>query len=204
MFIISCRLRRNRMDGLMQTADPQLLIGDGAAENAVALKDRIFEALSNPRRREALRYLRLNGGDETVLIRTLSERIAAWENGVSPVDVTYKQRKRVYTSLYQSHLPKLHRDGFVEYDADRGTVKLTQKAEQLERVPRSRPPRGAPVERGVSRHVGDRGGVRRGALVRRSSDSNGLARARRQRRGLRRPLRRPHPPNETAVGVNGR
>lgn len=116
----------------MQTADPKLLIGDGAAENTVVLKDRIFEALSNPRRREALRYLRLNGGDETVLIRTLSEQIAAWENGVSPVDVTYKQRKRVYTSLYQSHLPKLHRDGFVEYDADRGTVKLTQKAEQLD------------------------------------------------------------------------
>lgn len=120
------------MDSLMQTADPRLLAGSGVGENTVDLKDRIFETLSNPRRRETIRYLRRNDSEETVLIRTLAEQIAAWENDISAVDVTYKQRKRVYTSLYQSHLPKLHRDGFIEYDADRGTIKLTPQAEQLD------------------------------------------------------------------------
>jgi DNA-binding transcriptional ArsR family regulator len=89
------------------------------------LKDRMFETLSNPRRREALRYLRMYEDDSPVLIRDLAEQIAAWENDISPVEVTYKQRKRVYTSLYQSHLPRLHRYGFIEYDADRGTIELT-------------------------------------------------------------------------------
>jgi len=46
--------------------------------------------------------------------------------------VTYKQRKRVYTSLYQSHLPRLHKYGFIEYDADRGTIELTPLAENLD------------------------------------------------------------------------
>jgi hypothetical protein len=70
--------------------------------------------------------------DSPVLIRDLAEQIAAWENDISPVEVTYKQRKRVYTSLYQSHLPRLHRYGFIEYDADRGTIELTPQAEELD------------------------------------------------------------------------
>lgn len=94
--------------------------------------DQAFETLSNPRRREALRYLRTHEDDGPVLIRDLAEQIAAWENDLSPVEVTYKQRKRVYTSLYQSHLPRLHRYGFIEYDADRGTIELTPQAEELD------------------------------------------------------------------------
>lgn len=65
-------------------------------------------------------------------MRDLAEHIAAWENEIAPIEVTYKQRKRVYTSLYQSHLPSLHRHGFITYDADRGTIELTPQAEQLD------------------------------------------------------------------------
>lgn len=90
-------------------------------------RDTVFQTLSNRRRRYALRYLsRQNGA--VVRLRDLSEWIAATENGVSPAEVTYKQRKRVYTSLYQSHLPALYRDGIVEYDRSRGTVSLTPVA----------------------------------------------------------------------------
>jgi len=63
-----------------------------------------------------------------VRIRDLSEWIAAEENDVPASAVNYKQRKRVYTSLYQSHLPALARDGIVEYDRARGTVSLTSTA----------------------------------------------------------------------------
>ncbi|MEF8777380.1 MAG: hypothetical protein V5A36_00560 [Natronomonas sp.] len=96
------------------------------------LRDRTFETLSNPRRRQALRYLRAHKADSPVVIRDLAERIAAWENDIPTVEVTYKQRKRVYTSLYQSHLPKLHSYGFIDYDSDRGTIELTPQAEQLD------------------------------------------------------------------------
>jgi hypothetical protein len=97
-----------------------------------SLVDQTFETLSNSRRREALRYLRTHKDDVPTLIRDLAEHIAAWENDIPPVEVTYKQRKRVYTSLYQSHLPRLHQYGFIEYDADRGTIELTPQAEELD------------------------------------------------------------------------
>ncbi len=114
----------------MQTThiDTQTERTDGEIDH----KNRIFETLSNPRRRELLRYLLSHRSDETVAVRTLAEELAAWENGVSVPEVTYKQRKRVYTSLYQAHLPKLHRCGFIEYDADRGTVSVTDDARSLD------------------------------------------------------------------------
>jgi hypothetical protein len=117
---------------MMTRTDEQLLQTDGASDDTTALRDQAFETLSNPRRREALRYLRRQGTDEPVLLRDLAEQIAAWENDIPLVEVTYKQRKRVYTSLYQSHLPRLHKYGFVEYDADRGTIELTALAENLD------------------------------------------------------------------------
>ncbi|MFA9518108.1 hypothetical protein ACERIT_12960 [Halopenitus sp. H-Gu1] len=116
----------------MQTIDIQLPRDEQECEATSVLRDRAFETLSNPRRRQALRYLRTYEDDGPVLIRDLAEQIAAWENDVPIVEVTYKQRKRAYTSLYQSHLPRLHRYGFIEYDADRGTIELAPQAEQLD------------------------------------------------------------------------
>ncbi len=115
----------------MQTKDIQT-ISEGGTTGAGNQKDALFETLSNPRRREVMRYLRTHTTGEVTLIRDLSEHVAAWENDIAPSEVTYKQRKRVYTSLYQSHLPKLYRHGFILYDADRGTIELTPQAEQLD------------------------------------------------------------------------
>lgn len=117
----------------MQTAITEESIADTFEKTGrTEMTSRIFETLSNPRRRELLRYLLSRRSDETVVVRTLAEEIAAWENGISIPEVTYKQRKRVYTSLYQAHLPKLHEYGFIDYDSDRGTVKVTEKARSID------------------------------------------------------------------------
>ncbi|MDR5672330.1 hypothetical protein RH858_04080 [Halalkaliarchaeum sp. AArc-GB] len=92
--------------------------------------DATFATLSNRRRRDVLRYLKGNPGETSV--RTLSERIAAWENDVDVSEVTYRQRKRVYTSLHQTHLPKLAAGGFIEYEPHRGRVALTPAAAELD------------------------------------------------------------------------
>ena len=86
--------------------------------------------LSNQRRRCVLYYLNRNPGP--VPLRDLAERIAAWENDVEVAELEYKQRKRVYTSLHQTHLPKLNDAGIVDYDRDRGTVSLDDAARELE------------------------------------------------------------------------
>jgi DNA-binding transcriptional ArsR family regulator len=93
-------------------------------------KDLVFTMLSNQRRRHVIHYLKQRG--ERVTIRELSRQVAAWENGVETDALDYKQRKRVYTSLHQTHLPKLDDAGIVDYDRDRGTVALDDAAHELE------------------------------------------------------------------------
>lgn len=94
-------------------------------------KDEVFGTLSNARRRHVLAELKGNSDGEAT-IRGLSRAIAATENGVDPDSVTYAQRKRVYTSLYQSHLPQLARHGIVDFDARSGTVELTDMADTFD------------------------------------------------------------------------
>ena len=91
--------------------------------------DTILKALSNRRRREVIRYLKQYDGTATV--RDIAHQLAAWENEIPEIEVSYDQCKRVYTSLHQSHLPKLARDGFIEYNRNRGTVALSPGASEL-------------------------------------------------------------------------
>lgn len=88
-----------------------------------------FDILSNARRRCLLRYLH---DEPECSVRELSRRVAAWENDVPPERVTWKQRKRVYTGLHQTHLPRLDKFGVVDYDCDRGTVRATDRIGLLE------------------------------------------------------------------------
>jgi len=86
--------------------------------------------LSNQRRRYVLYYLNREPGP--VSLRDLAERIAAWENDIDVDELDYKQRKRVYTSLHQTHLPKLDDVGIVDYDRDGGTITLADRANDLD------------------------------------------------------------------------
>ena len=92
--------------------------------------DLVFEILSNTRRRMVLYYLRWYGG--SVSVRELVGEIAALQNGVAVEDLTQQQRKRVYVSLYQTHLPKLEEAGLIEYDDDKGEVRLTEQAGDID------------------------------------------------------------------------
>lgn len=92
--------------------------------------DLVFEILSNTRRRMLLYYLRQHDGSATV--RELAEQIAALENDVAVEDLGRQQRKRVYVSLYQTHVPKLEEAGIIEYDDAEGEVRLTNRAGEFD------------------------------------------------------------------------
>ena len=96
--------------------------GDADAPTTLSTED-VYEILSNRRRRYAIHYLKQTG--EPVDVSTLAERVAAWENEKPIGELDSQERKRVYISLYQSHLPTLEKRGLVAYDADRGIVELT-------------------------------------------------------------------------------
>jgi len=106
-------------------------VGAMSAPDASApAPDQVFEILSSHRRRMVLYHLRQTGGETTV--NDLAEQIAAWENDVEIEDLTSQQRKRVYVSLYQTHLPKLAETGMIDYDVDAGEVRITDRASDID------------------------------------------------------------------------
>jgi hypothetical protein len=91
--------------------------------------DTLFELLKNRRRRDTVEFLEANGGEST--LSDLAEHIAAKENDLPVERISSKQRKRVYISLYQCHLPKMDRAGVIAFEKDRGTIELGAGATQL-------------------------------------------------------------------------
>jgi len=110
---------------------PQLTAEGGATSDDAdePSRDEVFTALSNRRRRNVITYLKQH---DDARVRDIAEQLAAWENDLEIPEVTYKQRKRVYTALHQSHLPKLADGGFIDYEPDRGIVSLTERSRRLE------------------------------------------------------------------------
>jgi len=88
----------------------------------------IFDLLSNQRRRYAIHYCKRE--DDPVTLGDLAEHVAAWELDKEVDEITSAERKRVYTSLQQTHLPTLERANIIEFD-DR-TIELTDEAAELE------------------------------------------------------------------------
>ncbi len=94
-------------------------------------RDQLFGMLSNRRRRWVLHAL-TQQDSEAVSFGTLVETVSAWEYERDPAELSWKERKRIYTALRQSHLPKLDETGIINYDQHRGTVELTEEAQQVQ------------------------------------------------------------------------
>lgn len=99
-------------------------------EQNTLTQDTVYDLLSNGRRRFVISRLRRAEGP--VSVNDLSEAVAAWENDVPESELTDKQIKRVYVSLYQIHIPKLDEAGLVDYDKDSGLVELTPAVSELD------------------------------------------------------------------------
>jgi len=100
-------------------------------EGGELTQDTVFEILSNSRRRFMLSYLHEHEGP--VDLMDLANEIAAWENDTTVEELTDKQSKRVYVSVYQTHVPKLVSTGLIEYDSDSGLIELSDRASEIER-----------------------------------------------------------------------
>lgn len=98
-------------------------------ETRTISSDVAFDVLRNARRRYVLYFLREASPRE---LGELAEQIAARENDTTVEALSSKQRKSVYTALYQTHLPKLADVGVVRYDRDRGVVWLADRADELD------------------------------------------------------------------------
>ena len=99
-------------------------------EPAKLSRDDAFEMLSNRRRRYALQFLSDTTGPTS--LSDLAEQVAAWENETSLDSISASERKTVYTSLQQFHLPKMADAGVIEFDRRAGDVRLTESANDLD------------------------------------------------------------------------
>jgi len=105
-------------------ASAQQIDGGGVEPATEISEDDLFDVLANQRRRFAVHLLK-HEPDDAVEIGEMAEQIAAWENGIDTAEISSSERKRVYTALQQSHLPKMDDAGVVEFNKARGVVEPT-------------------------------------------------------------------------------
>ncbi|WP_324756460.1 DUF7344 domain-containing protein [Haloarcula sp. GH36] len=108
----------------------QLRVPETEVGNESLTRDEIFEMLSNRRRRFVIRYLK--NEEQVGTLSDLAEQVAAWENDSSIREISSSERKTVYSSLQQFHLPKMDETGIVEFDRRAGVVELTDTAAELD------------------------------------------------------------------------
>jgi hypothetical protein len=91
-------------------------------------KGEVFDLLSNHRRRYVIHFCKQR--ETPVEVGELAEQVAAWENDKTVEEIDHAERKRVYTSLQQTHLPTLADAEMIRYE--NGTVELTDRATELD------------------------------------------------------------------------
>jgi hypothetical protein len=101
----------------------------GPAHDQRLSKGEIFDVLQNQRRRYVLQYL--ERFDEPVSLSDLATQVAAWEYQIDVEEVSNDQKKRVYTTLQQTHLDRMEEAGIVEYDAEENLIRRTPHTEEL-------------------------------------------------------------------------
>ncbi|WP_435072865.1 DUF7344 domain-containing protein [Halorubrum sp. HHNYT27] len=104
---------------------------EGSEPTTEVSEDELFDVLSNQRRRFAVHLLKREA-DDSVAIGEMAEQIAAWENDIDTAEITGKERKRVYTALQQSHLPKMDDVGVVEFNKARGVIEPTPALQNVD------------------------------------------------------------------------
>lgn len=114
---------------MSQSVQPTESIGIEGGTSGVS-HDQGFDLLSNHRRRYVLYYL--HESDQRAELGELAEVVAAWENEVRLSEVSSADRKRVYTSLQQVHLPRMDDLEVVEFDDREGTVRLGPAVDDLD------------------------------------------------------------------------
>jgi hypothetical protein len=95
-------------------------------------RDGVFDVLANSRRRHAVRCLLEHGTPMT--LADLADEVAEQEHGAAITELSGEAVKRIYLSLYHTHVPKLVENGVAEYSQERDMVALSEDVGRLERV----------------------------------------------------------------------
>lgn len=92
--------------------------------------DKLCDALANQRRRDILQCLTEH--QTPMALADLADEIATQEQETLLPDIPAEAVKRVYMSLYHTHIPKLANANIVEYSQDQDEVVLSAAYEHAE------------------------------------------------------------------------
>lgn len=87
--------------------------------------DEILNLLASRRRRHVIETVH---NERTTSFSAVVDAVAHAESGSQ---VSSTERNRVYTSLYQTHVPELSRHGIIEYDPETKKITATSKLDEL-------------------------------------------------------------------------
>lgn len=113
--------------------------------NQTLSDNELFTLLSNVRRRRMLSLL--YDCDGTAQLQKLAEQIAAEEHGKPCHELSDDEIKKVYISLYQTHVPKFENTGIIHFDSDTGVVKMANPDGRLIRYIENSVEYSAPLSR---------------------------------------------------------
>lgn len=91
--------------------------------------DAIFHLLADSRRRKLLACLQRHG--EPLPVADVAEEVAVRDRERDIREVSAEEIKRIYMSLYHTHIPKLEDHDIAVYDQARDIVTLTENASAL-------------------------------------------------------------------------
>lgn len=93
--------------------------------------DTVCELISNARRRAVIKRLAVLEDDDATNLGELARRIAGEEYDIPPEQVSQNQRKSVYISLRQNHLPKLADTEIVVWDKRSGDISRARSVDAI-------------------------------------------------------------------------
>lgn len=93
------------------------------------LLDDVLDILASQRRRYILHCLQTHA--LPLALADVADEVAVYEHDTDITDISAEEVKRVYISLYHTHIPKLAERGLVTYSQDRDLVTLSDNGEQL-------------------------------------------------------------------------
>lgn len=111
----------NTLMNIVSRSDNAPPIGTHATELQQAL-----EVVSSSRRRQIIDILHER---RSIGMSELVDAVASAEAGPDPVTAT--ERNRVYTALYQTHVPKLAEHGLIDYDPGHQMLDASDKLDVL-------------------------------------------------------------------------
>jgi hypothetical protein len=126
--VYECAETNPSLAGTMETDKPTYI--DLTNLKSELTSDQVYNVLSNARRRYTLYCLYQAEGE--LSLDELAERLAAYENDTTVEAITETERRNMYISLYQTHLPKLSEHGMVEYDETDRIARLTERTRGAE------------------------------------------------------------------------